>query len=209
MLIGSLSSCLPALAQSEDSLSAPAADTSSALKDTKQPQKEKVLTLDEDRKEKEHSPTRAGIYSAVVPGLGQVYNKKYWKIPIIYAAGGYLLYETLQLNSQYRTFTCAYEKALKDEDFTTCSDTYDWGQFQVSNDPTSTLRKQKDNFRRDRDMFILYTSLVYVLNMVDAVVDANLWEFDINDDLSLKSTPNMYFAHNNYIFGGQISLSFK
>ncbi len=125
-----------------------------------------------------HSPTLASVMSAIVPGAGQVYNKKYWKIPIIYGLGGYLAYSVYYNNKQYMRYKEDY-KALTDND----PNTIDEFNGEV---PADQLKYAKDQHRRQRDLAFMGLSLLYVLNIVDASVDAHLYDFDISDDLSLK-----------------------
>ncbi len=125
-----------------------------------------------------HSPTKASIMSAILPGAGQVYNKKYWKVPLIYAVGGYLGYAVWYNNKEYQRFKKDY-KAVADND----PNTVDEFNGQV---PADQLKYVKDQYRRQRDFSFMTLSVWYVLNIVDASVDANLYDFDISDDLSFK-----------------------
>lgn len=129
-----------------------------------------------------HSPRKAGIYSAILPGLGQGYNKKYWKIPIVYAVLGVTTYYMVDNNQQFKY----YKKNLiaeLDEDPTTINET-------IYN--SSQLDQLQDNYRRWRDLSVIILGLGYVLNIVDANVDGHLYHFDVNDDLSLKIDPYLY-----------------
>jgi len=125
-----------------------------------------------------HSPTLASVMSAVLPGAGQVYNKKYWKVPIIYGIGGYLAYSVYYNNKQYLRFKKNYS-ALTDDD----PNTVDEFNGEV---PAEQLKYAKDQHRRQRDLAFMGLSLLYVLNIVDASVDAHLYDFDISDELSIK-----------------------
>ena len=129
---------------------------------------------------KEHSPTRAALLSAAIPGLGQAYNKKYWKIPIVwggFAAFGYFI---KYHNDQYQYYrrNLIYE-VEKDPDYPN-----ETGLDQ------STLRSGRDYYRRNRDQLALYGILFYMLQIVDAHVDAHLIEFDVNQDLSARIQPD-------------------
>ncbi len=125
-----------------------------------------------------HSPKKAAWLS-VMPGLGQIYNKKYWKVPIIYAALGTTAYFWVDNNKQYKSFREAYSSRL-DNDF--------------SNDlmpeySTEDLRQLKNYYWRYRDMSALIFAGIWALNILDAVVDAHLYTFDISDDLSMRIQP--------------------
>lgn len=129
---------------------------------------------------KEHSPTRAALLSAVIPGMGQAYNKKYWKIPIVwggFAAFGYFIKWNNDEYQYYRT-QLIYE-VEQDPDYPN-----ETGLDQAS------LRSNRDFYRRNRDMLTVYGILFYMLQIVDAHVDAHLIEFDVNQDLSVKLQPD-------------------
>lgn len=126
-----------------------------------------------------HSPRKAALYSTLLPGLGQVYNKKYWKVPVLYAGIVALTYFTIDNHKKYREYFNGYA-ALSD----TIS----------GNDVGYPLTKEqylyyKDSFRRYRDMDILLLVALYVINIVDATVDAHFFDFDIDDNLSLNIRP--------------------
>ena len=125
-----------------------------------------------------HSPHKATIYSALVPGLGQIYNKKYWKLPIIYGATGLLIYAFDYQNGEYNKYKNAYSDM-------------DAGRIQSFEGYTQKdiLLRLKDNARRNRDLNAIYLAAVYMLNIVDATVDAHLFDYEITDDLSLNVQP--------------------
>ena len=129
-----------------------------------------------------HSPRKATIYSAVLPGAGQAYNKKYWKIPIIYAGFGALTYFVVTNNSEYKTYEEGYKFRL-DGDVTT---TDDFVGIYTDED----LVTLKNFYRRNRDLSVIGMSLLYVLNIIDASVDAHLFYFDVSDQLSMNVTPS-------------------
>lgn len=126
------------------------------------------------------NPRKALLYAAVLPGSGQVYNKKYWKLPIVY--GGF--FGGIYLVSFYQEQHARFRKDL----------------FELINDPTATnpngftqdqLRSLIDKARRERDYFFVLTGLWYILQMVDAHVDAHLKEFDLNPKLKVSIEPHM------------------
>lgn len=126
------------------------------------------------------SARKASIMSAVIPGLGQAYNKKYWKIPIIYAglAGfGYMFLSNNKQFNDYRANVIAYN----DNDSTTVP------PFPAySSDQSQTLKLQ---YRKNRDFAVIGFSLIYLINIIDANVDAHLKTFDVSDDLSIHLDP--------------------
>ncbi len=129
-----------------------------------------------------HSAKKATLYSTMLPGLGQAYNKKFWKIPIVYAGFGAMTYFFTINNSRYNK----YKEALiirNDGD----ESTVDAYATQYPNQ--QALLEYKDYYRRNRDLSVIGFALFYVLNIVDANVDANLYYFDVSDDLSLHWSP--------------------
>lgn len=122
---------------------------------------------------------KATIMSALVPGLGQVYNKKYWKVPIIYGALGGLGYFFIQNNNKYNLYRSNL-KAIYDDDSSTKNQT-------LFNE--TQLVTLKNYYRRYRDLSIIGGVLIYTLNIIDANVDAHLSTFDVSDDLSLQISP--------------------
>lgn len=138
-------------------------------------------------------PTRAVWLSALFPGLGQIYNRRYWKLPII--VGGYLGlgYATNWNNNMLKDYTRAYNDIL-DNDPSTKSymDFFPPTTKEEELDKTwltNTLKSRKDFYRRNRDLCIICMIGVYFLAMVDAYVDASLSHFDISPDLSMDVAP--------------------
>ncbi|MFZ5555014.1 MAG: DUF5683 domain-containing protein [Bacteroidota bacterium] len=128
-----------------------------------------------------HSPKKAALFSTVLPGLGQGYNKKYWKIPVVYAALGVSTYFVIDNSKNYHRYRNEYLFRLDNPGMT--SDTelevYDDGQ----------LRTIIDQYQRWRDISWITLGAFYVLNIVDATVDAYLWRFDVSDNLSFHLRP--------------------
>ena len=130
----------------------------------------------------EHSPRKAALYSAALPGLGQIYNKKYWKVPIIY--GGFMImgYLVVWNNDQYQVFkrdNIAVRNKLPEE-----------SPFaSVGGSPITNSEQAVERFHRERDYTIILTAALYGLNIMDAIVDAHLIEFDVNPDLSFNLEP--------------------
>jgi hypothetical protein len=153
-----------------------------------------------------HSPKKASIFSACLPGLGQAYNKKYWKIPIIYGGFATLGYFIRWNNQNYTVSKQAY-KDLTDTDPAT--DSYkklkEIIYFNLNNPSDVVNLKQglisnQDYYRRNRDLLIIVTIAFYGLNIIDASVDAHFYHFDISDDLSLHVQPIILQQKNQQIF---------
>lgn len=131
----------------------------------------------------ELDPNRAAILSAVLPGLGQAYNNQYWKLPFIYG-GGILIGHYIKYNHKYyHEFRNALIAEADGIDRSTNVYAEFWG--------TTALTRNRDAFRRNRDLLILVGAAFYILNIVDAHVAAHLNEFDVNDNLSLKVSPSI------------------
>lgn len=126
-----------------------------------------------------HSPHKASVYSALLPGLGQLYNKKYWKIPIVYAALGGLTYSIVFNQREFNAFQT--ELGLR-----ASNDTLNLNpRFETF--PDAFLTSSRNFHRNNRDLSIVALAGVYALNIVDAAVDAHLFSFDVNQSLSLSA----------------------
>ena len=153
--------------------------------------------------EQKHSPKKATLLSALVPGAGQVYNRKYWKVPIIYAAFGGLAYLIKNNNDSYHRYYNSYiartdnqPKTISDPEFAALTD--------------DQLLIYKNSFQNSRDFDIICAVGLYLLNVVDATVDAHLYTFDVSDNLSMQVHPSfIYTAQNNIpVSGLAINLKF-
>lgn len=127
------------------------------------------------------SPARAAFYSAVVPGLGQAYNGKYWKIPVVYAALGTGVYFYFRNDKQYDRYRDAYKSRLAGKTTDEFSDAD--GNPIVS---TRGLIEGQRFYQRNKEISILVTLGLYALNIIDANVDAHLQQFNVSEDLSFK-----------------------
>lgn len=142
------------------------------------------------------SPTRAVWLSALLPGLGQVYNRRYWKLPIIIGGFMGLGYATNWNNNQYQDYTQAYRDLL-DQDPNTNSymNFFPPTTSESDLDHTwlqQTMRSRRDYYRRNRDLCIICIVGLYLLCMVDSYVDASLAHFDLSPNLSLDVQPAIY-----------------
>jgi hypothetical protein len=144
--------------------------------------------------EKPHSPTKATLFSTALPGLGQVYNKKYWKVPIVYAGIGTSLYFAFSNNTEFKRFKTAYTDRI-DGDATTV----DEFEGRLSDDG---IKSNMEFYQRNRDLSFIVAGLFYVLNIVDAAVDAHLFDFPKNDNLSFNLQPSIELTNNNEISRG-------
>lgn len=134
---------------------------------------------------KYHSPKKAALRSAILPGWGQIYNKKYWKLPIVYGALG-VAGAVFNYNlSWYKRTRFAY-KVLVLKDTPNYSKVHPQLRALVDRQEVNALRSYRDEFRRNIDYSALFFMLMWGLNVVDATVDAHLKPFDVSPDLSLK-----------------------
>ena len=147
-------------------------------------------------------PAKAAFYSAVLPGLGQAYNKKYWKIPIVYAAIGTGLYFYLDNNKLYKQYRNAYKRRLAgftDDEF------YGPGDTPFLSDE-ALIRAQR-TLKRNKELSMLVTVGLYVLNIIEANVDAHLLQYNLDENLALK--PFMDFNNPNDTTQIGLSLNIK
>lgn len=136
------------------------------------------------------APAKAAFYSAVIPGLGQAYNKKYWKIPIVYAGLGISIYSYTFNQKKYHDFRDEYKRRLDGT-----ADTKHPIYGKLTDD--IVLGGQKFH-QRNRDLSALVAVGIYILNIVDANVDAHLMQFNVNENLSLKPNLNQNEIDNKF-----------
>lgn len=154
-------------------------------------------------------PMRSVWLGAIVPGLGQIYNRSYWKLPIVYGGLMGCAYAISWTTNEYNGYKNAYRDIY-----------YDIRDGNVSNDPSKSyiailpegytidrmggisayrnrLKDWQSRSRRNRDLAIAATAIVYALTLIDAYVDAQLFDFDISNDLSLNVYPELYYDSQN------------
>lgn len=148
--------------------------------DTTLAQESTIDTVETDTVEQEHSPGKAALLSAALPGLGQIYNCKVWKVPIIYAGAGVIYYAYDFNASHYEEYKTAFTRFVN-------------GNIQEYNGITNreVLKRAKDYYRRYRDMNILIMAGLYLAQIIDATVDAYMFNFDVSENITLRfqSTP--------------------
>lgn len=151
-------------------------DEKEKTRETSQLKIENATVVDEKKVIDPLSPSKAAFYSAILPGLGQAYNKKYWKIPLVYAAIGTGIYFYVDNNKKYNQYRTAYKRRLAGLD----------DEFAGIVTDQDALVEAQEFYQRNRDLSLLLTVVAYVLNIVDANVDAHLLQFNVSDDLSLR-----------------------
>lgn len=153
-------------------------------------------------------PKRAMWYAVVFPGGGQIYNRKYWKLPIIYGAFVGCAYALSWNNTMYRDYSQAYIDIMDDDPNTNSYENFLPPSFDIDSnmERLKTLFQNKKNYyRRYRDLSIFCMIGVYLLSIIDAYVDAELSSFDISQDLSMKVQPAV--INDNQKFNNVRSLS--
>lgn len=127
------------------------------------------------------SPWGAVGRSAILPGWGQYYNESYWKIPIFWGVMGWFLYLYIDNNNLYKKYKELYQESL----------------VQYPPSGTSIYKQARDTYRNDRDQWALFLGLVYFLNLVDAYVDAHLYDFNVTENKYFRSPElNLKFYFN-------------
>ncbi|MGB3606626.1 MAG: DUF5683 domain-containing protein [Psychroserpens sp.] len=178
-------------AQEEGSLDDSVSTELIVVKDTLNSKKEPINVL---------APAKAAFYSAVLPGLGQAYNKKYWKIPLVYAAIGIPVYFYIQNDNEYNVFRDAYKGRLAGIEMGSERDPFP----NVTNEGLINAQKQ---LRRRKELALLIALGAYALNIVDANVDAHLLQFNVDEDLTLRPHFKYNQMENNTDLG--LTLNFK
>lgn len=141
------------------------------------------------KKVHEYNPGKAALRSAIIPGWGQVYNRKYWKVPIVYGALGTTAGIFFYNLKNYRDTRFAYRVKYNMRVNFTDSALYSQIKDVLKPLSESSLRSYRDQFRRDIDYSAVFFLIMWGLNVVDAAVDAHLKSFDVSPDLSLRIKP--------------------
>lgn len=149
-----------------------------------------------------HHAAKAGFYSALFPGLGQIYNKKYWKLPIVYGAFGvsvgFIIFNQNKVNcyeDQYFLRQEGIQSNCQDRDESLSDE---------------QILEQREYYRKNLEVSYIAAGIVYALNIIDAIVDAHLYNFDVSDDLSMHINPTWIpsFGHGSAFQGLSISFDF-
>jgi hypothetical protein len=159
-----------------------------------------------------HSPRRATIYSAVLPGLGQIYNRKYWKLPIVYGGFATLGYFINFNNNEYTKYRKAYSDIIDSDPNTKSYEKLaaypNYVKLNRLSQLPENLRIDKDGTRRNRDLVVIGTAAFYALNIIDASVDANFFNFDISDDLTINWVPGPVICMDQKVMGLHCKITF-
>ena len=120
------------------------------------------------------SPGKAAVFSTVLPGLGQVYNESYWKIPVIYGIGAFFVSEYMGYDKQFKNYRDRFNMSVTPD----------------NPNGNSTYKSYREYYRDKRDAYLWYGGFLYLINILDAFVDAHLYSFDVSDDLSIRINPS-------------------
>ena len=152
-------------------------------------------------KQKIHSPLFAGLASAVIPGGGQIYNHKYWKVPIVYAALGTAAYFAYYNADVYFTVHDNLNSRVSGDSvpqpqYLILNNIFSKTTIDLNNYSYDDLIQVQDDYRRYFTLSIIAGTVIYVLNILDAVVDAHLFYFDVSDELAMNIRPQLLTASN-------------
>lgn len=158
-----------------------------------------TIVKDSTRRKKVFEPNakKSGMYSSILPGLGQIYNRQYWKVPVVYAILGTAGYFIGYNYNKYTEYRQAYIYAIDGDPGTSdeLSRFYD----------AQSLQRLQNNYKKDLDVIVLLTSVGYALQIMDAVASAHLKNFDVSRDISMQVKP---MVQNNFVGMGLV-MNFK
>lgn len=146
---------------------------------------------------KKHSPKKAALLSAIIPGTGQIYNGSWWKTPFVYAgfAGvGYGLYFYQDYYTSFKTAYDDYRDPFLEQGLFPPNDTVLTVLGEIGYSPTA-VQQGRDHYRKYRDLCIIGIGVWYMVNILDAYVEAHLFEFDVSDDLTIQWQPAYFTAY--------------
>lgn len=148
---------------------------------------------------KEMSRPKKATLLSIIPGGGQIYNERYWKVPVIYIGFGALTYATIANQQLYNDVRMAYQQRLKNEPVTNP---------EYANVPTEMLFTLREYYRKNRDLTVVSMVGLYAFNLIDAAVDAHLKEFDVSDKLSMHVKPVYQYGLAGQYTGLNLRLRF-
>lgn len=180
------------------------------------------LTISTKVEKKVLSPKKASIYAALFPGLGQIYNGKYWKLPVVYGGYAGLIYIFGWNNNNYKDYFEAYRTIAQYSSATQMNEadreyldnfirnpSIDLNNSSHFNYVKTQMQSGKDFYRRNRDLTVIGIAALHVLSIIDASVDANLFDFDISNDLSMRVEPLPFdFGRSNQAIGINVAINF-
>ena len=153
-------------------------------------------------KTRHHSPKTA-TWLALIPGAGQAYNRKYWKIPIVYAGFGTTIYFAVTNKNDYHLYRDAYDYKMG-----TKTDVSQQAIDEAAKYTPDNLITLRDYYRRNMELSWIITAAWYVLQIIDANVDAHFFYYEINDDLTLQVEPQCVIS-NNFTYDNNVGVKLK
>lgn len=176
-----------------------------------------ALEVEQLEEEYVHSPHKATVYAAVFPGAGQIYNKKYWKLPILYGGIGGLIYAISFNSNYYNKYRSAYRDFLIRDPGNTSYEEFIPPQLSLDDVHGQnaewfqrSLQNKRRYYKRSRDLSYIVMVGLYVISIIDASVDAHFYDFDISDDLSFRVEPAVLspFDERGSALGLQMRIQF-
>jgi hypothetical protein len=152
------------------------------------------------KEKKPHSPHKASVLAALLPGAGQIYNRKYWKAPIVWIGLGTFAY-SYQYNAMNTNLIQKELIARRDNNTSAFNPEFE-------NIPDNFLRNERNTFRNNRDLSMIGFLAFYAIQIVDAAVDAHLFNFDVDRSLSFKARPATFVTSTGFIPGMNLGMSF-
>lgn len=156
------------------------------------------------RKTNKHSPKKAALMSTFVPGLGQAYNRRYWKLPILYGGSAFFLYNIMSYRKNYIEFRDILADSLNPAENVKVTNI---GGRAISEFTIDDLKLERDSYQRYYQLNIIFLGGLYALNILDAYVDAHLKTFEVSESLSLKIDPSFNLGPHNKLYS-QLTLNF-
>ncbi|MBP7101762.1 MAG: hypothetical protein KBA86_00800 [Bacteroidales bacterium] len=174
-------------------------------------------TSAKEKKIRTHSPKVAAWLSTAIPGLGQVYNRKYWKVPIVYAGLGVSAFLVYYYHKEYVYYRTEYRLRVSPSLDLVNANVVNKPNPKLASLPTENVYAYENSNRRNMEISIIALSVFYILNIVDAAVDAHLMDFDISNDLTMQiipygrsnNTPYYSFSATTPNLGLTLQLNFK
>jgi hypothetical protein len=149
-------------------------------------------------------PKKAGLFSAIVPGTGQIYNRQYWKVPLVYgAAAGSIYFFSFNYN-KYSTYKKAYFGRLTNGGNSTADETEEMKRYT-----TADLKTLQDEYRKYLDMTVMLSALGYAIQVIDAIASAHLKNFDMSRDISFQFKPTVQPSYAGVGVGVGVTMNFK
>lgn len=166
-------------------------------------QKERPVKVKKPKKERLHSPKTA-VLMGIIPGGGQIYNKKYWKLPIVYGGMAGLGYFMVSSGTRFQCYRRAYREATD-----TLASTNFHCRFDLDSVSTGDLLILRNRYQNQFELSSIIFAGFYVLTVVDAYVDAHFYYFDVSDDLSMSIRPRMEINYGRQAIMPSVRMSLR